>query len=143
MKSFLYSSFYCCIAVMLLASCAVRGKYSEDDAETADSAYDTSDDSQGNNHDAEDGLDEASSRHIDSEDSEASFTMMSDRLSPEDEAYEAGHSQGYDDGSADAGAGSDHGTSFDEDNKYQGKAAEQYEEGYNAGYNEGFNELTR
>lgn len=88
-------------------------------------------------------MEASSSGRMNTENGGDSAGVVQDILSPEDEAYEAGHSQGYDDGSADAGTRSEHGTSFDEDNKYTGKAAEQYEEGYSAGYNEGYNALTR
>ena len=120
------------MAVMMLCSCSVRNNGSDNDREITDSAYDDSAD-----------IDASSSGRMSSVCGGGSAGIIQDRLSPEDEAYEAGHSQGYDDGSADAGTRSEHGTSFDEENKYTGKAAEQYEEGYTTGYEEGFNGLTR
>ena len=142
MKYLFYGGFYCCMAVMMLCSCSGRNNGSDNDTEIADSAYDVSDEMQGSRHSAED-MEASSSGRMSSEYGGGGAGIIQDRLSPEDEAYEAGHSQGYDDGSADAGTRSEHGTSFDEDNKYTGKAAEQYEEGYSTGYEEGFNGLTR
>lgn len=131
------------MAVMMLCSCSGRNNGSDNDTESTDSVYDISSVMpEESRHSAED-MDASFSDRLTSEFGGSSAGAMQDILSPEDEAYEAGHSQGYDDGSADAGTRSEHGTSFDEDNKYAGKAAEQYEEGYSAGYDEGFNALAR
>ena len=143
MKYLFYSGFYCCIAVMMLCSCNGRNKGSDNSTESTDSAYDVSAEIQGNSHNSAENMEASSSCRMNTENGGDSAGVVQDILSPEDEAYEAGHSQGYDDGSADAATRSEHGTSFDEDNKYTGKVAEQYEEGYSAGYNEGYNALTR
>ena len=143
MKYLFYSGFYCCIAVMMLCSCNGRNKGSDNSTESTDSAYDVSDDIQGNSHNSAENMEVSSSCRMNTENGGDSAGVVQDILSPEDEAYEAGHYQGYDEGSADAATRSEHGTSFDEDNKYTGKVAEQYEEGYSAGYNEGYHALTR
>ena len=143
MKYLFYSGFYCCIAVMMLCSCNGRNNGSDNSTELTDSAYDVSDDIQGDSRNSVENMNTSSSGRMNTENGEGRAEVTHDTLSPEDEAYEAGHTQGYDDGSADAATRSEHGTSFDEDNKYTGKVAEQYEEGYSAGYNEGYNALTR
>lgn len=141
MKQVFYRIFCVGLAVSLLSSCGSSGRSTDDESATsADSAYDIEQDGSG-----ESALPPAEAVSAEGNDGSVSENLRREApqcgsLSPEDEAYEAGHSQGYDDGSADAETGQERGTSFNEGNDYSGAAADQYEEGYNAGYDEGFSE---
>ena len=67
MKYLFYSGFYCCIAVMMLCSCNGRNKGSDNSTESTDSAYDISDDIQGDSHNSAENMEASSSCRMNTE----------------------------------------------------------------------------
>lgn len=70
MKYLFYSGFYCCIAVMMLCSCNGRNKGSDNSTESTDSAYDISDDIQGDSHNSAENMEASSSGRMNTENGE-------------------------------------------------------------------------